>query len=171
MICFETERLLVRHLDPDDLDELATLCADPITMQYMGDGETLPREECARWIDICQAKYRDRGYGTSGVFERATRDFIGICGVIRAPDRNFDEIIYAYAPRYWGKGYATEVARSMLNYVFNLSSLTKIYATIHNENHISQRMMAKIGMVFVEDQHEADGNITKVYLIKKDEVA
>lgn len=167
MICFDTQRLQIRHLKPDDLDGLAALCADEIAMQYMDDGETLSREVCEQWIGICQQKYKDRGYGTSGVFEKASSEFVGFCGVIRAPDHDFDEIIYAFAQPYWGKGYATEAARGMLDYVFGISKLDVIYATINAKNIASQKMMSKLNMQFVEDVKEDDSHTTKVYVIKR----
>jgi len=167
MICFETERMQVCHLTPDDIEDLYALCSDPLAMQYMGDGELLTHEQCVEWIDICQKKYRERGYGTSGVYDKTTGEFMGFCGVVRAPDNDFDEIIYALNQPYWGRGYATEVARGMLDYVFEVSELDEIYATIHENNLISQKMMPKLGMTFVEDRLEDDNTITKVYVIKR----
>jgi RimJ/RimL family protein N-acetyltransferase len=167
MICFETERLQVRHLTPDDLDDLAALCGDPVAMQYMDDGETLSREVCQKWINICQKKYKTRGYGTSAMVERSSGKFVGFCGVIRAPDHDFDEIIYALSQPYWGKGYATETARAMLDYVFRISDLDAIYATIDLENLTSQSMMPKLNMAFVEDLTEDDGAITRVYVARR----
>lgn len=94
--------MIVRQFTPDDLDQFAALCANPDVMRLMGDGITLPRETVAHWIDVCQVKYRDRGYGTSAVFEKSSGAFMGYCGVVRAPEREFDELIYAFAPEYWG---------------------------------------------------------------------
>jgi RimJ/RimL family protein N-acetyltransferase len=37
--------------------------------------------------------------------------FIGYCGVVRAPDHKFDELIYVYHRATWGKGYATEAGQ------------------------------------------------------------
>lgn len=164
---YETDRLIVRHMTPDDLDALADLCADPVAMQYMGDGDTLDRETCAKWIEVIQKKYVDRGYGTSAIVEKSSGKFIGFCGVIRAPDNDFDEIIYALARPYWGKGYATEVARAMLDYVFEISDLDSIYATIHADNVTSQRMMNKLGMHYDKDEPNDDGHITKYYVIER----
>ena len=168
MICFETDRLQVRHLTMAELDALTALCSDPVAMKYMDDGGVLTREECEGWINVCEGKYKNRGYGTSAVFERESGDFIGICGVVRPPDNNFDEIIYAYAQPYWGKGYATEAGHKMLKYVFGISELDEIYATIHPDNLPSQKMMPKLDMAFVEDRVEDDGEITKVYMTKRD---
>ncbi|MEQ8673450.1 MAG: GNAT family N-acetyltransferase [Aggregatilineales bacterium] len=166
-ICYETERLQVRHLTPDDVDDLTALCSDPVAMQYMDDGSVMTREECAGWIDVCQGKYANRGYGTSGVFERKTGNFIGICGVVRPPENEFDEIIYAFNQPYWGKGYATEASSAMLDYVFGISELDEIYATITPENIASQKIMPKIGMSFVEDRPNEDGTVTRVYVIRR----
>ncbi|GAA1416706.1 GNAT family N-acetyltransferase [Catellatospora coxensis] len=144
---FSTERLRVRHFTPDDLDDFAALCADPAVMRYVGDGDTLDRAGVAYWIEVCRRKYADRGYGTSAVFERSSGDFVGYCGVVRAPGNDFDELIYVFHQRFWGCGYATEVGRAMLGHVFAISSLDEIAATIDPGNHASIRVAGKLGMV------------------------
>lgn len=96
---FETERLLVRHFCPDDLDAFAELRADPEVMRYVGDGVTLSRSKVARWIEVCGDKYATSGYGTSAVFERGEGEFVGYCGVVRAPGNDFDERIYVFHRR------------------------------------------------------------------------
>ena len=100
---FETERLVVRHFCPDDLDVFAALIADSVVMRYIGEGITLSREDTAYWIGVCQKKYADRGYGTSAVFHK-DGSFLGYCGVIRAPDRDFDELTYTLHRHAWGTG-------------------------------------------------------------------
>jgi RimJ/RimL family protein N-acetyltransferase len=164
---FETERLLVRQFTFDDLDEFAQLCADPVVMQFMGDGAVLSRDEVKKWIEVCQQKYRQRGYGTSAVIEKATNRFIGLCGIIRAPGIDFDEIIYSYHQESWGQGYATEAGLAMLHYVFERSQLTEIYATIYENNSASIRMMDKLKMRFVKREIEDNGNTTLYYVTER----
>lgn len=166
---FETERLAVRHFQPDDLDPFAALCADPRVMRFMGDGETLPRETVAYWIEVCQQKYATRGYGTSAVFEKDGGQFVGYCGVVRAPENDFDELIYAFVVDAWGKGYATEVGRPMLDYVFAHSTLERIYATIHPENTASAHVAEKLGFRFERLQIEDDGTPVGFYVIERPE--
>lgn len=170
-IFFETERLIVRGFTTDDLDVFAELCADPIAMQYMGDGSTLDRETVQRWLDICQEKYAQRGYGTSAVIEKSSGKFIGFCGVIRAPENNFDEIIYAFTQLSWGHGYATEAAAAMLDYVFKLTDLNEIYATIHTQNAASQKMMAKLKMAYVKTETDEDGSAAEYYVLSREELS
>jgi RimJ/RimL family protein N-acetyltransferase len=144
---FETDRLFARHFQKEDLDDFAALCADVEVMRFVGDGRTLELSEVAHWIEVCQEKYAKRGYGTSAIFERSTGDFIGYCGVVRAPDLDFDELIYVFRRDSWGKGYATEIAREMLSYVFRISTLRSISATIDPSNQLSKQVASKIGMI------------------------
>lgn len=144
---FETDRLRARQFIPADLDDFAALCADSEVMRFVGAGTTLEPAEVAHWIDVCQEKYATRGYGTSAIFERATGAFAGYCGVVRAPDQDFDELIYVFHQKFWGKGYATEIGREMLAYVFEISTLRSISATIDPGNQQSKLVAAKLGMV------------------------
>jgi RimJ/RimL family protein N-acetyltransferase len=163
---FETERLFARHFQPDDLDDFAALCADPQVMRYVGDGQGLPRDGVKRWIEVCQQKYAQRGYGTSAVFEKSSGKFIGYCGVVRAPENDFDELIYVFHISAWGKGYAVEAGRAMLSYVFERSSLERIYATIDPDNSASIKVAGKIGFNFDRLEIEEDGARVGYYVIE-----
>ncbi|SEO11182.1 N-acetyltransferase [Cryobacterium sp. TMT1-3] len=144
---FQTEHLSVRQFRRDDLNDFSALCADPNVMRFVGDGTVLSRPEVSQWIEICERKYVDRGYGTSAVFDARSGEFVGYCGVIRAPDRDFDELTYVFHQKAWGNGYATEVGIGMLDHVFRISSLGSISATIEPENEVSKRVAAKLGMI------------------------
>lgn len=144
---FVTERLLVREFRRDDLDDFSALCADPVVMRFVGDGTVLSRLEVSQWIEICERKYVDRGYGTSAVFDARSGEFVGYCGVIRAPDRDFDELTCVFHQKAWGKGYATEVGIGMLDHVFGISTLDSISATIDPGNEVSKHVAAKLGMI------------------------
>lgn len=166
---FETERLIMRHFAMGDLDAFAALCADPHVMRYVGDGTTLPRSEVERWIEVCQQRYAQRGYGTSGVFEKHTGTFLGYCGVIRAQGNDFFELIYVYNVGAWGKGYATEAGRAMLDYVFARSSLDRIYATIDPANTASIAVAGKLGFRFERRVIDDDGTPVSYFVMERDQ--
>jgi len=166
---FETERLLVRHFRPADLKDFAALCADPRVMRYVGDGSLLPRSEVERWIEVCQHKYADRGYGTSAVFEKATGRFVGYCGVVRAPGNDFDELIYVFHVDAWGSGYATEAATAMIGHVFAHSSLDRIYATIDPDNAPSIKVAEKLGFRLVGLVKDEDQRSIRYYALEREQ--
>lgn len=87
MRVFETERLVVRHLRPGDLDDFAALMGDPVIARFMGDGEPLTRAQTAAWIEISEENYRVRGYGCFAVTAKPDDRLIGFSGFARPPER------------------------------------------------------------------------------------
>jgi len=53
---------------------------------------------------------------------------------------------YFYLPRYWGKGYATEAMKAVLQFAFETLGLHKIITGCLKENSRSERVMIKCGM-------------------------
>ena len=146
MILFETPRLLVRQLAPNDLDALFAIFSDPIVTRWTGDGSPLTREQCMRWIEISQRNYATKGFGASAVVERASGAMIGLCGIVYAPGSSEPEIIYMFGQPWWGQGYAGEVVPAMLRYGTEQCGLPRVRATIAPENVASQRVAARAGM-------------------------
>lgn len=56
------------------------------------------------------------------------------------------EISYIIHPEYWGHGFATEVAFTLLSFGFTTLRLHRIFATCDPRNVASQRVLQKLGM-------------------------
>ncbi len=56
---------------------------------------------------------------------------------------------YALAPEIWGRGYATEAVRAIVDAAFTLSSVVEIEASVHVENVASRRVLEKAGFAHV----------------------
>ncbi|MBK9050480.1 MAG: GNAT family N-acetyltransferase [Chloroflexi bacterium] len=164
MILFETLRLTVRQLQPEDVDAMFAIYGDPEVVRWVDDGQPLSRDLCAKWIDVSQHNYTSKGFGVSAVIEKATGTFIGCCGIIYAPGGSEPEIIYAFRPSHWGQGFASEVVPAMLAYGFDTCHLPDIYATIFPENLASARVLTKAGMSWLRDDFNEDGTTTAVYV-------
>jgi RimJ/RimL family protein N-acetyltransferase len=63
--------------------------------------------------------------------------------------QNHAELGYWIGVPYWGCGYATEAARAMIQYGFDVLKLNRIQASHFANNPQSGRVLRKIGM-----QHE-----------------
>ena len=55
------------------------------------------------------------------------------------------EIGYALLPSERGKGYSTEAAKLMVDYLFLSKDVARIQATTHSKNVISQKVLEKVG--------------------------
>lgn len=74
--------------------------------------------------------------GMIGAGELTIRDYTNRAG----------EIGYIVNPQYWGKGFATEVAKLLLAFGFTDLKLHRIFATCDPRNVGSSRVLEKIGM-------------------------
>lgn len=167
MTLFETQRLLIRHLELTDTDSMFAIFSLPEVTKWMGDGSPLTRELCEKWIEVSQKNYAAKGFGASAVIEKSTHEFIGCSGIVYDSERQEPEIIYAFQPNAWGKGYASELVPAMLNYGLTQCGLTYILATIAEPNKASAHVIEKAGMQFVAKEPNLDGHITLVYRIEK----
>ena len=58
------------------------------------------------------------------------------------------EISYIIHPEYWGHGFATEVASTLLSFGFTTLNLHRIFATCDPRNVASERVLQKLGMQY-----------------------
>lgn len=164
VVLFQTPRLVVRELAEGDAGDLFRIYGDPAVVRWMGDGKPLKYELCAKWIDVSQRNYATKGFGASALTLRETGDFIGLCGIVYAPDRDEPEIVYGFDPHYWGQGFASEVVPPMLRYGINDCRLPRILATIDSKNFGSVRVAEKAGMRLERTENNDDGSSTLVYV-------
>lgn len=57
------------------------------------------------------------------------------------------EIYYKLRPLFWGRGYATEVAKTLIKAGFEDFELHKVEAGVATENKASIRVLEKAGMI------------------------
>jgi len=79
---------------------------------------------------------------------------IGYCGLFFFPDIEGQaevEIGYRLARSVWGKGYATEAAKAVRDYAFNVLRLERLIAMIDPSNIASIRVAEKIGMHYEKE--------------------
>jgi RimJ/RimL family protein N-acetyltransferase len=142
----ETERLLLRIFQPDDLPEYYRLIySDPAVMVYLPGG--VPRT-LERTREVLEGNIRlitERGYTLWAVIHKTTGAFMGHCGLYPLPTGEV-ELAYALGLVYWGQGYASEAARVCLDYGLTTCKLPAILALAVPQNLASQRVMEKAGM-------------------------
>ena len=161
----ETPRLLLRRLNMNDLDTLATLYADKEIRQFFPDGTdgTLTYAETKEELEWIIAKhYGVYGFGTWATIHKETGALIGRCGLIPwhledEPDRLQVEVAYLLDKAYWRHGLGTEAARAIRDYAFNRLGLERLICMVHPQNVASQKVAANTGFVFEKEYVDPTG--------------
>ncbi len=144
----ETERLILRDWQPEDVQELIAINQDAKVMEYMP--KLLSTEETIGMVERFSNHIKEHGFGPFACIVKETGKCIGWVGLlIPSFEEHFTpcvEIGWRLASQYWGKGYATEAARSVLEAAFNKWNLPEIVSFTVPENIRSRRVMEKLGM-------------------------
>ncbi|WP_316803987.1 GNAT family N-acetyltransferase [Pedobacter nototheniae] len=147
----ETERLLLRALQPEDAEGIFELDSDPEVHQYLGKKTIKTVEEGMQNIDYIRKQYIENGIGRWAVIEKETKQFIGWSGLKLITELtnnhiNYYDLGYRLMKKYWGKGYATESAEASINYAFNKLNINEVYAIADINNQASINVLEKVGL-------------------------
>jgi len=144
-----TERLLLREITWNDLESIHRLHSVPEVDEYNTLGIPGDIEETRELMrpDI-EAKGKDpQSRYTWRIILKNSGEFIGLAGITLSNNKfRLGEIYYKLLPEYWGKGYATEVARQLIITGFDTFHLHKVEAGVATGNERSIRVLEKVGM-------------------------
>lgn len=145
----ETERLIVRPIEPRDADAWFAMITDPDVRRYLPPAPLPARDAFSGALEKRNAMERERGYALWAVEAKATGDFVGQSGLVPVEGIGPEiEIAYHFAKPSWGKGYATEAAIAVLAHGLGQLGLDRIIAIVMSANVASSRVVEKAGMRF-----------------------
>jgi RimJ/RimL family protein N-acetyltransferase len=164
----ETPRLLLRRWNSEDLDGFAAVNAQPEVMRYIHDGRTLDRAATAERLSAYRRHWDEHGFGLYAVEIKETGALAGFTGL--AVPTFLPEIMPAVeigwrlGRAYWGRGLATEAARSVLAHARDTLSLRRLVSIHVVGNEASARVMVKLGMTLERETVQPDtGRRVRVY--------
>jgi ribosomal-protein-alanine N-acetyltransferase len=145
----ETERLIIRELTLFDESWFIPLLQHPEVMHFSPKGPLLAGKARHILKQVLRS-YELRCYGLMGCFVKGTSVPIGFCGVFLRELEGvlYPELGYRLFPEFWGKGYATEAARELMDDAFERLQLPQIFSFIDPLNIRSIRVAENIGERF-----------------------
>ena len=164
----ETNRLILRELNPDDAKNFYDLNSNPNIIKYTGNSAFKNVEEASGFLENYQ-DYKLNGYGRWAVIEKATDKFIGWCGLKFGEMKNETDIGFRFFEEEWNKGYATESGVACMQYGFENLKLKRIVGRAMKENIGSIKVLEKIGLKYEKDI-EFDGNAAVIYKIENNPI-
>lgn len=149
-VLVETKRLILRRFTVDDADHLFELDGDPEVVRFLSGGAPTPHEVIETEILPRFLQYDERlpGFGFWAAEEKASGSFIGWFSLQPAREGDPGEAYLGFRLRRsaWGKGYATEGARALIDLGFVELGMERVVATTYQDNVASRRVMEKSGM-------------------------
>jgi ribosomal-protein-alanine N-acetyltransferase len=146
----QTPRLLLRPLQPGDAEALERIYQGKDVLRYFPNPTPPPLEKVHRFLSGQQAHWDAHGYGNWGILSAGEGEIIGWGGLQFLPELNETEVGFLLDRRFWGRGYATEVARASLQFGFHYFKFDHIIALVHPENLASRRVIEKSGLCYVD---------------------
>ena len=143
----ETERLILRRFNEDDYKGMYDNWASDLeTTKYVSFKPHQNYEETKQIVSDWIKKYENGSY--NWVVElKDTHEIIGSIEVIALSEKNNNcEIGYVYGSKFWGKGYATEALKRVIEFLLYDCDFHLIEAKHHASNPASGRVMEKVGM-------------------------
>jgi RimJ/RimL family protein N-acetyltransferase len=136
----ETERLLLRAPRLEDAQAVAALIND---RRIAENTARIPYPYSVADAQAFIAR-ANRGGGEACFLIEAGGEIIGGCGIdlARRPD---PEIGYWIGPPYWGRGYATEAARALIDHAFEELGCERLAGRARVSNPASRRVLEKCG--------------------------
>ena len=146
MIVFESARTIVRHLTKNDLEDFFRLNGDAEIMRYIRKPRT--REECETQIKETIETYKQTpGIGRFAVIEKSTGNYLGSFALIPLANTDDFHLGYALLKESQGKGYATEITKAAIPFVFKTIDKELIKAITIPANTASQNVLLKAGFI------------------------
>ena len=156
----ETDRLLLRPRARGDWDLVLEMFTDPEVMKFVA---AVSSEEALAALMKVAIRRGARGrVGVWCVLQRETGEKLGTAVLLPLPIEESDtdwsllqevrdpdadiEVGYMLRRSAWGKGYATEACRRLVQFAFEETELDEIVAVTDPRNAVSQKVLRKCGL-------------------------
>ena len=150
MVVLNSQRLLIRRLQPEDLHALYALYRDPEIRQFCPDG-TRSRDETKEELEwFLDGHPRHPELGLWATVERSSGEFLGRCGLLPWHIEGQDEVELAcmFEKERWREGLATEAALGIIDHAHRVLGLRRLICLGMPGNAASAGLAEKVGMSF-----------------------
>ncbi|MCR4950317.1 MAG: GNAT family N-acetyltransferase [Solobacterium sp.] len=165
----ETNRLLLREMNPDDFQALFLVLGAPENMRHYP--YTFDEQHVKAWIERNINRYRKDGFGLWAVCLKRSGEMIGDCGLTlqNINGKTLPEIGYHIRRDCQKQGYASEAAEAVRDWAFRNTDHPVLYSFCKYTNVPSIKTAESIGMHFVCEYPDETNGTTHVSAISREE--
>ena len=145
-VVIETERLILKNYHENDLYNVYQLRSEPLIWKYSTKTASHDIEVSKNYLMGLLKNYNENKYNFQALFLKDAQKYIGEAGVLSFIKENRKAVVgYNLLPKYWGNGYATEISRALVKYLFNEVGAERIEAMAVEGNTASRKVLEKSG--------------------------
>lgn len=141
----QSSRLTLRSIRAEDHPQLLAMSHDAEVTQYLNEGEPPSAGQVWQRMAMALGQWALRGYGMMALDD--ADGMVGRVGIYHPFDEPDPQLSYIIARRGWGKGYATESASLVLDWMMASHKPDRLISHIHPNNTGSARVAMKLGGV------------------------
>lgn len=153
MIYFETDRLFIRSLSENDLDDFLDYRSDPEVVKWQGFGVWSETEARAFLLEQAERRIADDDQWTQfGVELKAKRNLIGDLAAQLHSDHSAHVGVTLKA-RYQRQGFAREALSGLINYLHETFRTNAVIGLTDARNTASIRLLESLHFKFEKEEH------------------
>jgi len=143
----KTGRLLLRTIRLSDAEAVFGYRSRPEVSKYQGSTASLAHTRRLIKLTAGLRPNTPRTWYQFAVLEKASGALIGDIAIhFRDKENRQVELGYTLAPEYQGKGYASEAAARVLDYLFGTLKKHRVSASVDPRNGRSVKLLERLGM-------------------------
>ena len=151
----ETNRLYLREISELDIDDLYEMDSDPEVHRYLFQNPVKNKKQLLEVIKMIHQQYHENGIGRWAVINKETKECTGWVGLKYCRETlnhrsDYFDLGYRFKQKHWGKGYATEAARAIIDFGFTTLNIDVMVALTDPEHHKSKKVLEKLGFDLIE---------------------
>lgn len=142
----DSMKVYLRAFEMEDFKILTKWRNDrDITSSLGGNYFFVSSEREKKWIE--DAIFNDKNNIRLAICLKGSNKYIGNVNLTNIDfiNRNAEFSIFIGEKNEWGKGYATEASKLMLNFGFNQRNLKRIFLTVLENNKVAVHLYEKLG--------------------------
>jgi len=150
-----TERLCLRPFLISDAECVSKLCNNfNVYKSTLSLPFPYPIESALNWIATHKEDFENDNRYEFAITDKDTAVLFGAIGLSNNKKHKNGEVGYWIGEEYWGKGYATEALRAVIDFAFSKKEYHKVHSRHFESNPASGRVMQKAGMEYEGKQEE-----------------
>jgi ribosomal-protein-alanine N-acetyltransferase len=157
----QTARISLVQPLQDDYDDILSLHNHDEVRKYLG-GPVVSKDFERSFQNMLSPKKPNMHWVVRNIESDA---FMGLVSIDEYHDGKRYEMSYQLLPGYWGKGYAQEVCKRIIEYAFNEAGFDQIVSETQMRNESSINLLERLGMK-LESTVERFGEQQAVYVLK-----